>query len=73
MSQRITITIPDEHYDWLEDVKKRRGWDSVQGAVRSLIEDNFRLDKKIGASKVDEPVMMKVVGDMKEKSAVQTS
>ena len=50
MSQRITITIPDEHYDWLEDVMKRRGWDSVQGAVRSLIEDNFRLDKKIGAA-----------------------
>lgn len=73
MSQRITITIPDEHYDWLEDVMKRRGWDSVQGAVRSLIEDNFRLDKKIGAAKVDEPVIMKMEGEMKEKSAVQTS
>lgn len=73
MSQRITITIPDEHYDWLEDVMKRRGWDSVQGAVRSLIEDTFRLDKKIGAAKVDEPVIMRMEGEMKEKSAVQTS
>jgi len=73
MSQRITITIPDEHYDWLEEVKKNRGWDSVQGAVRSLIEDNFRLDKKIGAAKVDEPVIMKREGDMQERSAVQTS
>ena len=73
MSRRITITIPDEHYDWLEIVMKRRGWESVQDAVRSLIEDNFRLDKKTGAGKVERPVILNVVGDMKEKSAVQTS
>lgn len=73
MSHRVTITIPDEHYDWLEIVMKRRGWENVQGAIRSLIEDSFRLDKKIGAVKVDQPVSLKVVGDMKEKSGVQTS
>ena len=73
MSRRITITIPDEHYDWLEIVMKRRGWESVQDAVRSLIEDNFRLDKKTGAGKVERPVILNVVDDMKEKSAVQTS
>ena len=52
---------------------KRRGWESVQDAVRSLIEDNFRLDKKTGAGKVERPVILNVVDDMKEKSAVQTS
>lgn len=71
MSQRITITIPDEHYDWLEIVMKRRGWENVQDAIRSLIEDNYRIDKKIDAGKVDEPVSMKMTGVVSEQSANQ--
>ncbi len=71
MSRRVTITIPDEHYDWLEIVMKRRGWESVQDAIRSLIEDNFRSDKKIDAGKVDEPVSLKMTGVVSENSGVQ--
>ena len=71
MSQRITITIPDEHYDWLEIVMKRRGWENVQDAIRSLIEDNYRIDKKIGAGKVDEPVSLKMTGVENENYGVQ--
>jgi predicted CopG family antitoxin len=52
MSHRVTITIPDEHYDWLETVMKKRGWENVQDAIRSLIEDNYRIDKKIDAGKM---------------------
>ncbi|MBU0777947.1 ribbon-helix-helix domain-containing protein [Patescibacteria group bacterium] len=71
MSRRVTITIPDEHYDWLETVMKRRGWENVQDAIRSLIGDNFRMDKKTGAGKVDEPVFLKMTEVEKENSGVQ--
>jgi predicted CopG family antitoxin len=63
MSHRVTITIPDEHYDWLETVMKKRGWENVQDAIRSLIEDNYRIDKKIDAGKM--------TGVVSEKSANQ--
>lgn len=59
MSEKVTLTIPDLHYTWLEVVMKRRGWDSVQDAIRSLIEDSYRLDKKSGR-KIDDPVSVKV-------------
>ncbi len=59
MSEKVTLTIPDLHYAWLEQVMKRRGWDNVQDAIRSLIEDSFRLDNKLGR-KIDDPVSVKV-------------
>lgn len=46
MSKNIPLTIPDEHYNWLEEVRKRRGWEKIQEAIRSVIEDAFRADKK---------------------------
>ena len=73
MSRRITISIPDKHYNWLDKVKINRGWDSVQGAIRSLIEDAYRLDEKINAGIVDESASLKVSGVSKEKSAIQMS
>lgn len=59
MSQKVTVTIPDLHYNWLVELRTRRGWDSVQDTIRSLIEDSFRLDQKLGR-KIDEPVSLKV-------------
>lgn len=61
MSERVTLTIPDLHYNWLIEVQKRRGWDNVQDAIRSVIEDAFRFDSKLGR-KMDEPVSIKVGG-----------
>ena len=73
MSQRIVLSLPDEHYNWLDEVRKRRGWETVQAAIRSLIEDSFRLEQKLGAGKVDEPVSLKITGvDRKGKAVVQT-
>ncbi len=72
MSERITVSIPDAHYTWLNKVMKNRGWNSVQGAIRSLIEDAFRLDQKNSSvGKVEEPVALNVEGGTKEESAVQ--
>lgn len=73
MSQRIVLSLPDEHYNWLDEVRKRRGWETVQAAIRSLIEDSFRLEQKLGAGKVDEPVPLKLTGvDRKGKAVVHT-
>ena len=46
MAESIKLTVPDEHYGWLEQVRKARGWDSIQEAVRSIIEDAYRMHKK---------------------------
>lgn len=59
MSQKVTVAIPELHYNWLVEVMTRRGWDSVQDAIRSVIEDGFRLDRKLGR-KIDDPVSVKV-------------
>jgi len=59
MAQKVTVTIPDSHYDWLIHIMTKRGWDNVQDAIRSVIEDSFRLDKRLGG-KIDNPVSLKV-------------
>jgi len=46
MVENFKLTITDEHYGWLEQVRKTRGWDSIQDAVRSIIEDAYRMHKK---------------------------
>ena len=68
MSERVYLTIPDDHYKWLENVRKSRGWDSVQDAIRSVIEDAFRV--AMGESN---PIILKAGGDdPKEKAVIQT-
>jgi len=59
MSRKVTLTIPDLQYNWLEQVMTRRGWDNVQDAIRSVIEDAYRLEAKVGR-KIDSPVSLKV-------------
>jgi hypothetical protein len=46
MVEHFKLTVTDEHYGWLEQVRKARGWDSIQEAVRSIIEDAYRMHKK---------------------------
>ena len=46
MAKNLKLAFPDEHYDWLEGVRKERGWDSIQEAVRSIVEDAYRMRKK---------------------------
>lgn len=79
MSERVTVTFPDEHYAWLLEVMKRRGWTNVQAAIRSLVEDLYRLEKKLGAKAIDAPVSVQAsdalttkqsdVGGLKESTA----
>ena len=52
MAKNLKVAFPDEHYDWLEEVRRERGWDSIQEAVRSIVEDAYRMRKKI----LDTPV-----------------
>lgn len=73
MSQRVTVSIPDDHYAWLEEVRKRRGWDTIPAAIRSVIEDSFRLDRKLGPKKIDEPVSLIQSEVDLENEHVQTS
>ena len=46
MVENFKLTVTDEHYGWLEQIRKARGWDSIQEAVRSIIEDAYRMHKK---------------------------
>ena len=46
MAESIKLTVPYEHYGYLEQVRKARGWDSIQEAVRSIIEDAYLIHKK---------------------------
>ena len=46
MAESIKLTVPYEHYGYLEQVRKARGWDSIQEAVRSIIEDAYMIHKK---------------------------
>ncbi len=45
---KIQFTISDMHYAYLEEERKKRGLDTIQDAIRSIIADNYRLDKKLG-------------------------
>ena len=38
MAENVKVAFPDEHYAWLEEVRKARGWDSIQEAIRSVAQ-----------------------------------
>ena len=46
MSKRLVAAIPDEHYAWLEDVRTKKGLESVQDAARTIIADAYESKKK---------------------------
>ena len=46
MSRRLVAAIPDEHYAWLEDVRTKKGLESVQDALRAVIADSYSQEKR---------------------------
>ncbi len=45
MSRRLVVTLSDEHYAWLEEVRKREGLETVQDAARRVIAEVYKADK----------------------------
>ena len=41
MSHRLVLTVPNDHFDWLEIVRKKKGLESIQEAIRSVLEDSY--------------------------------
>ena len=46
MSKRLVMAIPDEHYAWLEDVRTKKGLESVQDAARTIIAESYSQEKR---------------------------
>ena len=45
MSWRLVVTLSDEHYSWLEEVREKRGLETVQDAARAVLSEMYKADK----------------------------
>ena len=41
MSHRLVLTVPNDHFNWLEIVQKKKGLENIQEAIRSVLEDGY--------------------------------
>jgi hypothetical protein len=41
---KIKFTLPDIHYTWILEEKKKRGLETIQDTIRSIIMDSYRLE-----------------------------
>ena len=41
MSHRLVLTVPNDHFKWLEIVQKKKGLENIQEAIRSVLEDGY--------------------------------
>lgn len=41
MSERLVVTVPDKHVEWLEEVRKKKGLSSTQDVVRLIIMNEY--------------------------------
>lgn len=63
MSHRMVLTISDDHYKWLDNkVRKKRGLENVQEAIRSILEDSYSLDKRQLLKNIDKRTAIEAVG-----------
>lgn len=44
--KRLVVSLPDEHYTWLEELAKVKGVETVQDAARTVIADAYERNKK---------------------------
>lgn len=47
MSHRMVLTVSDDHYKMLEQVRKERGLQNIQKAVSSILEDVYSTKQAI--------------------------
>jgi len=56
MSERLVVTLPDKHVEWLETIRQKKGLSSTQDVVRLIIMNEYERSqsKQCSSSEVGE-------------------